>query len=188
MQDGRKYAEKYIEGFKKDRAQFKTLVSDYLGLDDVTPEIATGGAKKGTQRWYEEEVIRLKEANKELVPQSKEWLKNMALIKRYNDLISVKSSKDNKQLAEVFPKGSIAELEQRAKLINEAINVAVNGMVKLRKLDMYGKDKDKSGNPYYTGEVVSVDEAKKQIQDINKKSENFRLMHKLEPSVRKWTK
>ncbi|KGO08524.1 tape measure protein [Elizabethkingia bruuniana] len=169
MQDGRKYAEKYIEGFKKDRAQFKTLVSDYLGLDDVTPEIATGGAKKGTQRWYEEEVIRLKEANKELVPQSKEWLKNMALIKRYNDLISVKSSKDNKQLAEVFPKGSIAELEQRAKLINEAINVAVNGMVKLRKLDMYGKDKDKSGNPYYTGEVVSVDEAKKQIQDINKK-------------------
>lgn len=169
MQDGRKYAEKYIEGFKKDRAQFKSLVSDYLGLEDAASETLAGGAKKGTQRWYEEEVIRLKEANKELVPQSKEWLKNMALIKRYNDLISVKSSKDNKQLAEVFPKGSIAELEQRAKLINEAINVAVNGMVKLRKLDMYGKDKDKSGNPYYTGEVVSVDEAKKQIQDINKK-------------------
>ncbi|WP_407489153.1 tape measure protein [Elizabethkingia anophelis] len=168
MQDGRKYAEKYIEGFKKDREQFKTLVSDYLGLDDTTPEIATGGIKKGTQRWYEEEVKRLQEANKDLVPQSKEWLKNMALIKKYNDLISSKSSSDNKQLAEILPKGSIAELEQRAKLINEAINVAVGGMVKLRKLDKYGKDKDKNGTPFYTGEIISVDEAKKRIEGINK--------------------
>ncbi|MDV3751214.1 hypothetical protein CMU19_07425 [Elizabethkingia anophelis] len=168
MQDGRKYAEKYIEGFKKDREQFKTLVSDYLGLDDTTPEIATGGIKKGTQRWYEEEVKRLQEANKDLVPQSKEWLKNMALIKKYNDLISSKSSSDNKQLAEILPKGSIAELEQRAKLINEAINVAVGGMVKLRKHDKYGKDKDKNGTPFYTGEIISVDEAKKRIEGINK--------------------
>lgn len=168
MQDGRKYAEKYIEGFKKDREQFKTLVSDYLGLDDTSPEITVGGAKKGTQRWYEEEVKRLQEANKDLVPQSKEWLKNMALIKKYNDLISSKSSKDNKQLAEILPKGSIAELEQRAKLINEAINVAVDGMVKLRRLDKYGKDKDKNGTPFYTGEVISVDDAKKRIEGINK--------------------
>ncbi|MCL1654217.1 tape measure protein [Elizabethkingia miricola] len=169
MQDGRKYAEKYIEGFKKDRAQFKSLVSDYLGLEDAASETLAGGAKKGTQRWYEEEVKRLEEANKDLVPQSKEWLKNIALIKKYNDLIHVKSSNDNKQLAEVLPKGSIAELERRAKLINDAINVAVNGMVRLRTLDKYGRDKDKKGNPYYTGEVVSVDDAKKQIQDINKK-------------------
>ena len=168
MQDGRKYAEKYIEGFKKDREQFKTLVSDYLGLDDTTPEIATGGIKKGTQRWYEEEVKRLQEANKDLIPQSKEWLKNMALIKKYNNLISSKSNSDNKQLAEILPKGSIAELEQRARLINEAINVAVGGMVKLRKLDRYGKDKDKNGTPFYTGEVISVDEAKKRIEGINK--------------------
>ena len=168
MQDGRKYAEKYIEGFKKDREQFKTLVSDYLGLDDTSSEITVGGAKKGTQRWYEEEVKRLQEANKDLVPQSKEWLKNMALIKKYNDLISSKSGKDNKQLAEILPKGSIAELEQRAKLINEAINVAVDGMVKLRKLDKYGKDKDKNGTPFYTGEVISVDDAKKRIEGINK--------------------
>ncbi|MDV3822954.1 hypothetical protein CMU07_09325 [Elizabethkingia anophelis] len=167
MQDGRKYAEKYIEGFKKDRAQFKTLVSDYLGLEDSTSETLAGGAKKGTQRWYEEEVKRLEEANKELVPQSKEWLKNMDLIKKYNDLIHVKNSSDNKQIAEVFPKGSIAELEQRAKLINDAINVAVNGMVRLRKLDQYGRDKDKKGNPFYSGQVISVDEAYKQLDEID---------------------
>lgn len=168
MQDGRKYAEKYIEGFKKDREQFKTLVSDYLGLDDTTPEIATGGIKKGTQRWYEEEVKRLQEANKDLVPQSKEWLKNMALIKKYNDLISSKSSSDNKQLAEILPVGSIAELQRRAKLIEDAANVAVNGIVKLRKVDKYGAEKDKKGNVYYTGETVTVEEAKKRVEAINR--------------------
>ncbi|MCT3689593.1 MULTISPECIES: tape measure protein [Elizabethkingia] len=173
MQDGRKYAEKYIEGFKKDRAQFKTLVSDYLGLDDVTPEIAAGGAKKGTQRWYEEEVIRLKEANKELVPQSKEWLKNMALIKKYNDLISVKSSKDNKQLAEILPLGSIKELERRRKLLRDALDSESGDSIRIRRVDQYGQERDKKGNPYYTGEVVSRQKAGEMLakidDEINKK-------------------
>lgn len=91
----------------------------------------------------------------------------MALIKKYNDLIHVKSSDSNKQLAELIPKGTIAELQQRSNLLNDAINVAVNGVVRLRKLDKYGQDKDKKGTPFYTGQVISVEEAYKQLDEID---------------------
>ncbi|WP_407483352.1 tape measure protein [Elizabethkingia anophelis] len=173
MQDGRKYAEKYIEGFKKDRAQFKSLVSDYLGLEEATSETISGGAKKGTQRWYEEEVRRLEEANKELVPQSKEWLKNIATIQRYNDLIRVKSSSNNKQLAESYPLGSIKELERRKKLLRDALDSESGDSIRIRKVDKYGQERDKKGNPYYTGEVVSRQKAGEMLakieDEINKK-------------------
>ncbi|MDV3706693.1 hypothetical protein CMU55_19510 [Elizabethkingia anophelis] len=173
MQDGRKYAEKYIEGFKKDRAQFKSLVSDYLGLEDAASETLAGGAKKGTQRWYEEEVKRLEEANKDLVPQSKEWLKNIALIKKYNDLIRVKSSSNNKQLAESYTLGSIKELERRKKLLRDALDSESGDSIRIRKVDKYGQEKDKKGNPYYTGEVVSRQKAGEMLakidDEINKK-------------------
>lgn len=173
MQDGRKYAEKYIEGFKKDRAQFKSLVSDYLGLEEATSETIAGGAKKGTQRWYEEEVKRLEEANKELVPQSKEWLKNIATIQRYNDLIRVKSSSNNKQLAESYPLGSIKELERRKKLLRDALDSESGDSIRIRRVDQYGQERDKKGSPYYTGEIVSRQKAGEMLakidDEINKK-------------------
>ncbi|EPL7679760.1 tape measure protein [Elizabethkingia anophelis] len=134
---------------------------------------AAGGAKKGTQRWYEEEVKRLEEANKELVPQSKEWLKNIATIQKYNDLIRVKSSSNNKQLAESYPLGSIKELERRKKLLRDALDSESGDSIRIRRVDQYGQERDKKGNPYYTGEVVSRQKAGEMLakidDEINKK-------------------
>ena len=132
-----------------------------------------GGAKKGTQRWYEEEVKRLEEANKELVPQSKEWLKNIATIQKYNDLIRVKSGKSNRQIAENIPLGSIKELERRKKLLRDALDSESGDSIRIRRVDQYGQERDKKGNPYYTGEVVSRQKAGEMLakidDEINKK-------------------
>ncbi|MCT3817812.1 tape measure protein [Elizabethkingia anophelis] len=163
----RNKALKEDEFYIKEKIKLDEKARKYNKDKERDTDIVAGGAKKGTQRWYEEEVRKLEEANKELVPQSKEWLKNMALIKKYNDLIHVKSSDSNKQLAELIPKGTIAELQQRSNLLNDAINVAVNGVVRLRKLDKYGQDKDKKGTPFYTGQVISVEEAYKQLDEID---------------------
>ncbi|MDV3943599.1 hypothetical protein CMT69_01440 [Elizabethkingia anophelis] len=156
------------EFYIKKKIELDEKASKYNKDKESNGDAPAVGTKKGTQRWYEEEVQRLKEANQDLVPQSKEWLKNMALIQRYNDVINYKNNKDNRQIAEILPVGSIAELQRRAKLIEDAANVAVNGIVKLRKVDKYGAEKDKKGNVYYTGETVTVEEAKKRVEAINR--------------------
>lgn len=70
-----------------------------------------------------------------------------------------KKNKDNKQLAEILPFGSPEQLQQQISLIDKAIATMENGMVKLRRLDKYGNDKDKKGRPLYTGEVITQEEA-----------------------------
>ncbi|KUY20919.1 tape measure protein [Elizabethkingia miricola] len=104
-----------------------------------------------------------------------EWNNNIKKIreadlqlKKY-DYSLKKTKKEGRQIAEILPVGSIAELQRRAKLIEDAGKVAVNGMVKLRTVDKYGSERDKKGKPYYTGEVISVEEAKKRVEDINRK-------------------
>ncbi len=87
-------------------------------------------------------------------------------IDKLNELLNPKKTNQDKQLAEILPEGSIKELERRAQLLNDAIDTAVNGQVKLRKLDKYGHDKDKKGNPYFTGETVSEEEAYKRLEKI----------------------
>ncbi|MCE4064360.1 tape measure protein [Chryseobacterium gleum] len=87
-------------------------------------------------------------------------------IDKLNELLNPKKTNQDKQLAEILPEGSIKELERRAQLLNDAIDTAVNGVVKLRKLDKFGHDKDKKGNPYFTGETVSTEEAYKRLQQI----------------------
>lgn len=71
-----------------------------------------------------------------------------------------------KQIAEIFPVGSIAELRQRAELLKKAIETSVDGIVKVRGLDKFGKDKDKKGNPYFTGEILSLEEALNRLEDL----------------------
>lgn len=71
-----------------------------------------------------------------------------------------------KQIAEIFPKGSIAELRQRAELLKKAIETSVDGIVKVRGLDKFGKDKNKKGNPYFTGEILSLEEALNRLEDL----------------------
>ena len=83
------------------------------------------------------------------------------------DALNPKKDKKENQLAEIFPHDSIKDLEQKAQLINDALQTVENGVVRLRKLDKYGKDKDKKGNPYYTGETVSQEEAVRRLAEIN---------------------
>jgi len=89
-------------------------------------------------------------------------------IDQLNELLNPKKEKkarkDNRQLAEIIPLGSLKELERRARLYQDALESVENGQVKLRKLDKYGNDKDKKGNPYLTGEVISVEELKNRMR------------------------
>ncbi|WP_164723345.1 tape measure protein [Chryseobacterium aureum] len=71
-----------------------------------------------------------------------------------------------KQLAEVFSIGSIAELQQRATLLKKAIDTSVDDIVKIRKLDKFGNDTNKKGQPYFTGEVLSLDDAKNKLEQL----------------------
>ncbi|WFB67084.1 tape measure protein [Chryseobacterium sp. WX] len=87
-------------------------------------------------------------------------------IDKLNELLNPKKNKQENQLAEILPEGSIKELERRAQLLNDAIDTSVNGIVKLRKLDKFGHDKDKKGNPFLTGETVSTEEAYRRLQQL----------------------
>lgn len=80
-------------------------------------------------------------------------------------LEKVKKEKE-KQLAEIFPEGSIAELQQRADLLKKAIETSVNDIVKIRKVDAFGKETDKKGQPYFTGETLALNEAKTQLEQL----------------------
>ncbi|RZJ38203.1 MAG: hypothetical protein EOO18_03945, partial [Chryseobacterium sp.] len=111
-------------------------------------------------------------------------------VKRLNEMLNPKKVKvDNKQIAEFLPLGSIIELERRAQLINDAIKYAVDGQVKLRKLDKYGNDKDKKGNPYLTGEIISTNEAENRVKEINamiKKMQTKSFDEELAEMERQW--
>ncbi|MEF9476797.1 hypothetical protein OWR28_02645 [Chryseobacterium sp. 1B4] len=71
-----------------------------------------------------------------------------------------------KQLAEIFPVGSEAELKQRAELLRKAIETSINGIVKIRKVDAFGKDTDKNGQPLLTGEIISLSDARDRLEQI----------------------
>lgn len=72
-----------------------------------------------------------------------------------------------KQLAEIYPIGSIAELRQRADLLVKAIETSNNDIIKVRGLDAFGKDKNKAGTPIYTGEILSREKAVERLADLN---------------------
>lgn len=71
-----------------------------------------------------------------------------------------------KQLAEIFPKGSIAELQQRADLLKKAIETSVNDIVKVRGIDKFGKNVDKKGLPIFTGEIIGLENAKERLEQL----------------------
>lgn len=76
-----------------------------------------------------------------------------------------------KQLAEIFPVGSAAQLQQRAELIKKSLERSVGDFVKIRGLDKFGKEVDKKGNPIFTGEILSRENAFKELEQINAKIE-----------------
>lgn len=72
-----------------------------------------------------------------------------------------------KQLAEIYPVGSIAELRQRAALLVKAIETSNNDIIKIRGLDKFGKETNKLGLPVYTGEILSREKAVDRLADLN---------------------
>ncbi|WP_185287104.1 hypothetical protein, partial [Chryseobacterium indologenes] len=67
------------------------------------------------------------------------------------------------------------DLERRINLYDEALKKAQNGKVRLQKLDQFGHSKDKKGNPYYSGEVMSEEEARKRRDALEEiKNEKIR--------------
>lgn len=133
-------------------------------------EVATT-AKQGWAEKLKDQIKQLDEAidkapTKQLA--AKYAAKKAALQKELSSIEPEKTKKDNKQLAEIYPEGSIKDLERRIQLYNDAMEVAVNNEVKLRKLDKYGNDKDKNGNAYLTGETVSIQEAKNRVTTLQK--------------------
>lgn len=152
------------------------------------------GPKKGTEEWYKGEIDRLEALKAKAVVGSKAWNAYRLQIEKYNDLISPKKDKtDNKQLAEIFPDGSIKDLERKAQLITDALATVENGVVKIRKLDQYGNDKDKKGNALLTGENVSIEEAKNRLVKINEALEAKRkeievksFQERIDEAERQW--
>lgn len=127
---------------------------------------------KGTDAYWESEIERIEELKSRVQTGSKAWKEYNAEIKSIQDKLNPPKEKApkkdpiGKQIAEILPKSSIAELQQRVSLYEEALNRAVNGEVKLRRLDKYGKDKDRNGNPFFTGEVASVKDVAQRKFDI----------------------
>ncbi|MDQ1859030.1 tape measure protein [Chryseobacterium sp. WLY505] len=157
---------------------------------NVGEEVLSDGPKRGTKKWYEDEIKRMEEANDHLQVSSKEYLANLAKIKEYRKKISPEGDKkEGRQLAEIIPLGSIKELQRRANLLKEAMDTAVDGIVKLRKVDKYGNDKDKQGNPYFTGETITMDSAVKLYEEYDAKIKALQLRNfqeRIDESERQW--
>lgn len=141
-------------------------------LSGFKPEVIKEEEEKApTQGWAAKIKAQIQELEAQLdsAPTQSAYNKIKDKIKKLNALLNPKDKTDNRQLTEIFPEDSIKDLERDAQLIKSALETVENGIVKLRKIDKYGSDKDKKGNPLLTGEKVSVEEAKKRLQEINKK-------------------
>ena len=106
------------------------------------------------------------EARADIIAQAESSAGNdqVATINNTSEKVKKSKEKHEKELAEVFSKGSIADLEKRISEWNNALqraDLTGEGMVKVRKTDKYGKE-------YETGEVVSRDFALKAAADLEK--------------------
>lgn len=161
---------KTIADYKKD---VEKAIKSGLDLSGTTVEAEPPKVKLGIIEGLNEQ---LKEANEKLEKATTEaelnkWKnirdKIQAKIDSYG--LKKKKPKEERQLAEIIPTGSIEDLQKQANLLQKAYDTAVDGKVKLRKLDKFGNDKDKNGNPYLTGEIISTEEAGKRLSEINQK-------------------
>lgn len=174
MVEGKKATKETIEWVKQlkkaEEDKLKIFVPVEIGDDDVK----TGGVS-GWKAKLDERIKSLGEAidNAPTKALARKLTLQKEALERERDSINSKNT-TQKQLAEIFPEGSIKDLERRAQLLEEALQTMQNGMVRLRKLDQFGHDKDKNGNPYFTGQTVTKEEAKKQLQDINNALEEKR--------------
>lgn len=127
------------------------------------------------------------EAQMKSAPTEKAYRALEARKKKLEELLNPKKDKD-KDLSEVFSTGSIADLERRISEWNNALQRAdtEKDVVKVRKTDKYGKEKE-------TGETVTIAEAKKQVEDLEKakaeaekKIRNLSFDEQLAETERQW--
>lgn len=135
----------------------------------VEPEIkVTPAAVKGWAQGIKDQISALEEELNAPTTGQARYYEIQKKIDALNELLNPKkATKNNKQLAELFPDDSIKDLERKSQLITDALQTVQNGIVKLRKIDKYGNDKDKKGNALLTGESVSIEEAKSRLVKIN---------------------
>ncbi|MCT4156052.1 tape measure protein [Elizabethkingia anophelis] len=174
MVEGKKASKETIEWVKQLKKTEEDKLKIFVPVEIGDDEVKTGGVS-GWKAKLDERIKSLGEAidNAPTKALARKLTLQKEALERERDSINSKNT-TQKQLAEIFPEGSIKDLERRAQLLEEALQTMQNGMVKLRKLDKFGHDKDKNGNPYYTGQTVTKDEAKKQLQDINNALEEKR--------------
>lgn len=177
----------------KIREKINKAVESYKNPEPVNISISGGTGGVGTQITRTAEEVKKQAASvifenvKALKKLSKEYDKeNKDLINilkdGYADMAKVnadggdnfaktidfgKAKKETqKQLAEIFPEGSTAELKQRAELLRKAIETSVNDIVKVRKVDAFGKETNNNGQPFLTGEILSVSDAKDRLEQL----------------------
>lgn len=174
------YKDPSLENFAKLNAQldkgFLNLdVSDRLNPDKLDSE----GIKKAAANMYFSIIKGIKVLNNDFAVANKDLFDTIGrgaeAIKKLNvaapdtflpGLEKVKKE-TQKQIAEIFPKGSLAELQQRADLLKKSIDTSAGDLIKIRGLDKYGKDTNKEGDPFYTGVVLPRKEAIKELESLN---------------------
>ena len=117
------------------------------------------------------------EARADIIAQAESSAGNdqVVAINNTSEKVNKATEKHEKELAEVFSKASIADLEKRISEWNNALQRAdtENDVVKVRKTDKYGKEKE-------TGETVSIAYAVKQVEDLERaKAEALKKIQKL---------
>lgn len=160
------------EALKKMIADAKKDVEKAIkdGLD-----LSTGGTSSGKDKkkgWAKDikDQIEALEAELDSAPTEAAYRKIEAKIKALNERLNPKKDKKgNKQKAEFLPLGSPEQIQQQISLLDKAMALVENGMVKVRKLNEYGHDKNKDGNPYLTGEIISIEEAGKRREKLDAK-------------------
>ncbi|MCL1658600.1 tape measure protein [Elizabethkingia miricola] len=174
MVEGKKATKETIEWVKQLKKTEEDKLKIFVPVEIGDDEVKTGGVS-GWKAKLDERIKSLGEAidNAPTKALARKLTLQKEALERERDSINSKNT-TQKQLAEIFPDGSIKDLERRAQLLEEALQTMQNGMVRLRKLDQFGHDKDKNGNPYFTGQTVTKEEAKKQLQDINNALEEKR--------------
>lgn len=185
-----KAIDKTISDYKKD---VEKAIKDGLNLSDTTIEAEGPKIKIGILEGLKEE---LKTANENIDKATsdadiKKWV---AIRDRIQDKIDSygtkrKKPKEEAQIAEIFPFGTPKQIQQQMQLLQEAMDLVDKGMVKVRRLDKYGKDKDKKGNPFLTGEIISIEEAGKRYDALNEKLRTTQyksFQERIDESERQW--
>lgn len=190
-EERKKAITKTIADYKKD---VEKAVKEGLDLSGSTAEVEGPKIKLGILEGLNEELKAANEAIQKAGSDAEinKWKAVRDRIQAKIDSYGLKKKKtksENRQLAEIFAIGTPKEIQQQMRLLEESMSLVDKGMVKLRKLDKYGNDKDKKGNPYFTGEIISLEEAGKRYDklDADLKAKQYKnFQERISEAERQW--